>query len=492
MTTSTTTPTTPITFTLDSFKAGDRVKPNTQSASARSTPNGTAVHILSLGELGTITSAPAVQSGGHVWWQVTWDTGVTAWTVEEYLDPASGYPWHVPTWDELAQMYAYKIPGYTGAQIQTIYPGFPVENAELTLALNGVPGGVFFPSDSLAVTMYQIGTVGPQAAQNPNSNINQLEIMLQNGIPRAYVSALWERAKRISGQTQWPSYATARALTLNTTTWPQEYVPATTAQGYTDPLNPPSIGDWEWVTSATAQQLGVTSLSIYGRYTYENSQSGNNKLILYNLDGTISKALSAKDGGTQFSGSPRPTPGYWKQPLSFPPGCFSNSGLSAFGGGSCSSSTNATPPTAQQTAYNSAVVSCAARGHSKVLWMGTTYYACETPTGYMDPSNGTVFSPLGGYFDRNGQRLSDPSTTTSTKFSAGDRVTATGTGVRGRHAPYGFILRNLTNGEMGTVVVKGYLEPLDAIDTINTGGFSWWKVQWDGGDTLWVAENYLQ
>ena len=133
-------------------------------------------------------------------------------------------PLVMPTWDQVGA-----IVGVSGAQAQAMLPG-PVEIAELTWLLGGVPGGAFYPSDYLASFVYE-PPYGPANASETTA-IGKLEIMLQNGVPLEYVSAMWQRVESVlgwnaffNGNPPWLDYETARELTFVNAPLPPEYEP---------------------------------------------------------------------------------------------------------------------------------------------------------------------------------------------------------------------------------------------------------------------------
>src|SRR5260370_369073 len=67
------------------FIIGDRVMA-LSSVTVRATPSlsGTIVGVQPGGALGTVAAGPAA-SDGYNWWQITYDTGTSGWSVENYL-----------------------------------------------------------------------------------------------------------------------------------------------------------------------------------------------------------------------------------------------------------------------------------------------------------------------------------------------------------------------------------------------------------------------
>jgi hypothetical protein len=54
------------------------------SASANATKLGTET----LGSMGTVAGGPTT-AGGHTWWQVNWDNGLSGWSIGEYIVPVA-------------------------------------------------------------------------------------------------------------------------------------------------------------------------------------------------------------------------------------------------------------------------------------------------------------------------------------------------------------------------------------------------------------------
>ncbi|MEK7187296.1 MAG: Ig-like domain-containing protein [Patescibacteria group bacterium] len=178
------------------FQINDRVYVSSGPLNVRSTPStsGTSLALLQNNEQGTVTGGPTV-ANGFTWWNVNWDSGVSGWSAEDFMEKLTTTTSTIPLPDTIPPTISGIISSGTTSSITISWTTNEPATTQIDYGLTTTYGqsSPFISSltTSHSVTLqnlsdgttYNIRLRSADAANNLSFSTNQLAATLINVIP---------------------------------------------------------------------------------------------------------------------------------------------------------------------------------------------------------------------------------------------------------------------------------------------------------------------